>query len=465
VATKITELKIKILPKPLPLKKLIGPSFILLGLGLGSGEIILWPYLTSHYGMGIIWGAILGITFQFFMNMEIERYALAHGESIFVGIARKFKWAPVWFLFSTYIPWMWPGIIATSAKILGDLLGITNVSFLTIGMLIIIGLILSLGPVLYKTVEGLQKVLITLGVPAIFILTIILAKGSDFLALGKGVIGVGEGYRFLPAGIPMASFLAALAYAGAGGNLNLAQSFYVKAKGYGMGKYAGKIKSLLSGEEEDIDLTGAKFEPTEENISIFRVWWKNVNTEHFLVFWLTGAVTICLLALLSYITTYGKGIETVGVGFVIEEARQIGKLVAPWAGILFSLVTGIMLFATQLTVFDSTSRIISENLVLSNSKVQGKNIAKIYYVVLWAQILSGILIYSFGIKEPFQLITISAVLNAFAMFAHIGLTLTTNLSLLHKEIRPKLPRIAMMCLAFLFYGGFSLYTIIDKLLH
>jgi len=413
--------------------------------------------------MGIIWGAILGITFQFFMNMEIERYALAHGESIFVGIARKFKWAPIWFLFSTYIPWMWPGIIATSAKILGNLFGVTNNSFLTIGMLVVIGLILSLGPVLYKTVENLQKVLITLGVPAIFILTMILAKGSDFSALGKGIIGIGDGYKFLPAGIPIASFLAALAYAGAGGNLNLAQSFYVKAKGYGMGKYAGKIRSLLTGKKEDIDLTGAKFEPTEENIATFREWWRNVNIEHFLVFWLTGAITICLLALLSYITTYGKGTETVGVGFVIKEAKQIGKLVAPWAGILFSLVTGIMLFATQLTVFDSTSRIISENLVLANSKIKGKSISKTYYLVLWAQILSGILIYSLGLQEPFQLIMISAVLNAFAMFVHVGLTLTTNLSLLQKEIRPRLPRITMMSLAFLFYGGFSIYTIIDKL--
>jgi hypothetical protein len=30
-------------PQPLSLKKMIGPSFIILALGLGSGEIILWP--------------------------------------------------------------------------------------------------------------------------------------------------------------------------------------------------------------------------------------------------------------------------------------------------------------------------------------------------------------------------------------------------------------------------------------
>ena len=108
-------LKVNILPPCPPLLKLLGPSFIILGLGLGSGEIILWPYLTSNYGMGIIWGALLGITFQFFMNMEIERYALAHGESVFVGLARELRWISFWFLLSTFIPWVWPGIIASSA--------------------------------------------------------------------------------------------------------------------------------------------------------------------------------------------------------------------------------------------------------------------------------------------------------------------------------------------------------------
>src|SRR3972149_3016511 len=78
------------LPAPWPLRKLIGPSFIILGVGLGSGELILWPYLSSNFGLGIIWAALLGITFQFFINMEIERYTLITGESIFVGLTRSF---------------------------------------------------------------------------------------------------------------------------------------------------------------------------------------------------------------------------------------------------------------------------------------------------------------------------------------------------------------------------------------
>src|SRR3972149_2865155 len=113
------------LPSPLPLIKLIGPSFIILGVGLGSGELILWPYLSSNFGLGIIWAAVLGITFQFFINMEIERYTLITGESIFVGLTRKFgRFAPFWFIATTLAPWMWPGIIASAGKLLAHALSI-----------------------------------------------------------------------------------------------------------------------------------------------------------------------------------------------------------------------------------------------------------------------------------------------------------------------------------------------------
>src|SRR5690349_17644138 len=113
-------------PEPLSLKKLIGPSFIILGVGLGSGELILWPYLASNFGLGIIWAAVLGISFQFFINMEIERYTLATGESIFVGLTRKFgTFTPIWFILTTLVPWMWPGIIASAAKLISAALGIT----------------------------------------------------------------------------------------------------------------------------------------------------------------------------------------------------------------------------------------------------------------------------------------------------------------------------------------------------
>lgn len=458
------EFKKKDFPQAPNLRKIIGPSFVILGLGLGSGELILWPYLASQFGMGIIWGAVIGITFQFFMNMEIERYALARGESVFVGLYRKFKLLPIWFILSTFLPWIWPGIVASSAKLLGHLFGIQDTQYLAIALLIFIGIILSLGPVLYKTVEGIQKVLITLGVPSIFLLSIYLADRSDVVATLQGIVGKGEGYWLLPVGLPFATFLGALAYAGAGGNLNLAQSNYIKEKGYGMGKYAGRITSLLTGRNEEVSLAGTTFDETPENLAHFRDWWKNINIEHFFVFWLTGTITMVLLAMLAYTTLHGTSGSTSNITFVINQANVIGQLLSPTVKIFFLIVTGIMLFATQLTVLDATSRILSENVILASSdRIKERSLPKVYYSVLWIQIASGIAIFLLGFTEPLQLVITAAVMNAIAMFIHSGLTLWLNMSSLGKNIRPSAVRIMIMSAAFLFYGGFSIFTIVDRI--
>ena len=175
--------EVNILPPAPKFRAILGPSFILLGLGLGSGELILWPYLTSNWGMGIIWGAILGVTFQFFINMEIERYTLARGESVFVGFARRNRNLAYWFILSTLLAWIWPGIIAISARLLGEVFGITNINLFGIGLLLLIGIILTLGPVLYKTVERFSVILITLSLPAIIFLSIYLSSKADFMDL------------------------------------------------------------------------------------------------------------------------------------------------------------------------------------------------------------------------------------------------------------------------------------------
>ncbi len=453
--------KVGEMPKAPKFRKLIGPSFILLGLGLGSGEVILWPYLVANWGMGIIWGAILGITFQFFMNMEIERYALTKGESVFVGLSRKFKYFPVWFIFSTLAGFIWPGIAAASAKLIGAAFGFSNINLLAIILLVLMGVILTLGPILYKTMEKFSMILIGVGVPALFLFTLRLSHGHDWAALFNGFIGRGIGYEFLPVGIPIASFLAAFAFSGAGGNLNLAQSFYVKEKGYGMGKFGGRITSILTGKSEKLKLTGTRFLMTKENLFNFKKWWRLVNLEHLIVFWATGAFSICLLALLSYSTVYGVEDAPKGIDFVLFEAAAIGRASLPILGTFFLVLGGLMLFSTQLTVFDATSRIISENVLIMNSRWGANSLPKIYYTFLWVQIVLGCLIFLTNFTEPLLLLTIEAVINAAAMFVHIGLTMFLNLTSLEKEIRPNVFRTIAMSTAFLFFGFFTIRVILQ----
>ncbi|KKU57419.1 MAG: hypothetical protein UX80_C0016G0006 [Candidatus Amesbacteria bacterium GW2011_GWA2_47_11b] len=318
--------------------KLIGPSFIILGVGLGSGELILWPYLASNFGLGIVWAAVVGITLQFFLNMEIERYSLVTGESVFAGWRKK--WGPAaagWFIASTIIPWMWPGIMAAAATAAATAAGVAYSKWWGIGMLVALGGIYSLGRVVYRTQETVQKAIILVGVPLVVGLTIWLAGRADWLALAAGVARVG----FLPEGIPLATFLAALVYSGAGGNLNLAQSLYVKEKGYGMGKYSGHIINILAGREEEVQLTGEVFAQTEGNISRFKTWWRRINLEHGLVFWATGVVTMLLLMLLAYATVHGHPEIGSSIKFVLLEAKAMGGL-----GVAFLVAVALMLFGS-----------------------------------------------------------------------------------------------------------------------
>jgi hypothetical protein len=463
--TKLAPLAKKDLPKPLSLKKLLGPSFILLGLGLGSGELILWPYLASNFGLGIMWGALLGITFQFFINMEVERYALVTGESIFVGFARKLKsLSPIWFILSTLIPWMWPGIIASSATLLAHIFGIEYSPILPIALLLLIGFVLTLGPVIYKTQEVFQRTLIIFGVPFIFVLALLFAKPVDWQTLAVGLIGKGNGFWFLPAGISLATFLGAFAYAGAGGNLNLAQSYYIKEKGYGMGKFSGRITSILTGKKEKITLEGITFKSTPQNLKRFKLWWKRINIEHALVFWATGAFTMIILSLLAYTTVFGNQGSQEGIRFVIGEAQVIANKTFSILGTTFLFLAAAMLFSTQFSVMDATARIMSENLVILSSKhFKIQKLPIFFYIFLWLQIIAGIIIFSLGFTQPLTLVVIGASLNAVAMFVYTALVLWLNLSNLKKKVRPSIIRVLALASAFLFYGIFSFFTILQNI--
>ncbi len=90
-ATKLPPATYRDLPVVPPLRKLIGPSVISAGVGLASGEFIIQPYIASLVGLAFLWVALLAVTTQFFINMEVERYTLATGETAITGFSRFWK--------------------------------------------------------------------------------------------------------------------------------------------------------------------------------------------------------------------------------------------------------------------------------------------------------------------------------------------------------------------------------------
>ena len=49
------------LPDPLPLRKVLGPGVVSIGIGVSSGELIIWPFITSQIGLVFLWAAVVGV--------------------------------------------------------------------------------------------------------------------------------------------------------------------------------------------------------------------------------------------------------------------------------------------------------------------------------------------------------------------------------------------------------------------
>src|SRR5215211_3521525 len=166
----------KDLPDPQPLRKYLGASVILLATALGSGELIIWPYITSQAGVGLLWLAFVGFSMQYFINMEVERYTLATGETAVTGFSRMWKWWGLVFVLGSVLPNTFPGWASSAATMFTYLFSLSEgtVPIITTIFLLSIALAVTLSPVIYNTLERVQMVLLVI-IVAFMILAIVIA--------------------------------------------------------------------------------------------------------------------------------------------------------------------------------------------------------------------------------------------------------------------------------------------------
>ena len=70
---------------------------------------MLWAYISANVGLVFLWAMFVGVTLQFFINMEIERYTLATGETALTGFSRSWRHWGLVFAIMAALANMWPG--------------------------------------------------------------------------------------------------------------------------------------------------------------------------------------------------------------------------------------------------------------------------------------------------------------------------------------------------------------------
>ena len=436
--------------------RLIGPGVIAAGVGLASGEFILFPYIASQVGLVFVWAAMVGLATQFVLNMEIERYTLATGETALTGFSRYWRHWGLVFAVMTYFANLWPGWATSSATLVSYLFGGTP-RYIAIGMLIVIGLILTLAPVVYVALEKAQMLKVA-AVVLLFLVGAVFAIGADAWAdLPQVVTDPG-----IPAAeLGFAVLLGALAFAGAGGGQNLVQANWIRDKGFGMGKYVPRLVSPITGAPEAAPSTGYVFVPDEQNMARWRGWWRFSNREQLLTFVLITFVTILFTSLLAYSTVFGREGLANNIGFIKTEGEVLGERVGAWFQYFFWFICAFSLFAAALGIVDYTSRLAAD--VIKTSYRRDANESRMYARLVWGLVVIGIVVLLVGFGQPLVLLVISAVVGGFMMFIYSGLLILINRRILPAPIRVRGWRLAGLVWSIVLFGVLSALTIGDQL--
>ncbi|WP_435157530.1 Nramp family divalent metal transporter [Haladaptatus sp. DFWS20] len=442
------------MPRVPKLSHIVGPSAIMLGASLGSGETLFWPLLIAENGWNLYWAFWIGILAQFVLNTEIQRWTLATGESIFRSFGRVNRFWPWFFLFAGFVSLGWPGWAASAARVGAAGLGLSDhpvMDWRAFGILlmVLIWVTYQLTPLMYNIVERFQLVLVSLSTVSAIALFVVVGSVDQLANVPAGAASIGT----LPPGSEVAVFLGGLAYAGAGGYLNLSQSLWVREKGYGMGRYQGRIKNPLIGDDpEHVQRDGFAFRPTEENIERWKRWWAVARLEHFLTF-VVGLFVVATI-MMSIAAEYAAGTKANAVAmWLVDIVPSLGTT----GGVLVYFVLFLSLFTTEYAIVESFVRNSADIVYESYGRAAGWSLPQIFWGLLTIFTAWGILILSLPIapQKPFGLLVLAGAMSGIMMWPYTVLIQIINVKRMSKHTIPGWPRVVAMWLVAAFFGYFT----------
>jgi uncharacterized protein YjeT (DUF2065 family) len=434
--------------------RLVGPGIVAGGVGLSSGEFVLWPFIASQVGLVLLWGAFVGVVTQFFLNMEVERYTLATGETAVTGFNRFWKHWGLVFAVLVYFANLWPGWAISSATLASYLFG-GSPTIIAVISLLIIGVSLTFAPVIYVALERL----IFVKVAAVLVLVVLgmafAIQPASWQALPSAFVGT------IPEGLSIALVFGAIAFAGSGGGQNLCQSNWIRDKGFGMGQYVPRLVSPVTGavEAKSTSVTSYIFEPTPANMARWRSWWKFANVEQVFSFVLVTVVTISLTSMLAHSTLFGEPDLPNNVSFLQIEAQRLDTIVGRWFGVLFLGIGAFSLFGSAMGIIDYTSRLAADIVKTTYLPHSPISESRMYFRLVWGMVGLGCAILMAGLSQPLTLLVISASTGGAIMFLYSMLLIALNRTKLPAAIRITPFRTATLVWSTLLFGSLAALTI------
>ncbi|MQA86348.1 MAG: hypothetical protein GEV03_17355 [Streptosporangiales bacterium] len=441
-------------------KYAIGPSFIALGASIGSGEWLLGPLNIGQYGfIGVGWVILVSALLQTFYNVESSRYILATGEVPIVGFGRVPPGAVFWLPFSlivVYFAHIWGGWAATAGQSLFALIAgrvpgdadLPTARLLAVGLLIVVFLITLLSRVVTRGLELFNWVMVVSILVILLVLDIILVPPSIWL---DGIAGFFVFTR-PPEGISATQLGALAGYTAMASGLNWWLMSHYRDKGYGMGSRVGYIAGLR-GKQRELLNVGVTFPDDAKNQGTWRRWYRLLLLDMWGIFFLGAMLGMLLPGILMrrMVQLSGETPTTENVPTFVAGVMQ-----SQYGDFLFYvalLIGTLILFTTQLVVFEALIRTFTDTVNLSprfHRLIAGDPRRFYYPFMILVLAVVAVLIH---LAVPTRLIEISANTANFGALIFPFVIIYLN-SKLPRPARPSWYHNVLMLANVVFFGFF-----------
>jgi len=393
----------------------LGPGVVWMALAQGSGELIWWPYMIAKYGLTFLWLLMPACLLQYPLNLEIGRYTLLTGESIFHGFIRLHRGFGIFLWILMSVSFLWFGAFASA--------GGTAMAELThwphgwsqreqsllwgyASIAVFIGAILASG-VVYTLIERFMKLvaLVTvIGLVSACMQEDVVATLPEF---ARGLFGPTKSMPRPWEASDASKLLTAITFAGLGGFWILFYSYWLRDKGAGMAGLIGRITGL-GGAEEAVSSDGVLPTDSEDSRNQWKLWRRFLSLD-IMVGIIGNLLTTLMTCLLAYALLFPKGLLPQEYELAVVQSQFFAVSWGEIGRLLFLVVAAAFLTDTWLATADAVSRIQADIVQTLFPRARNWPARRWYYLFLG--LLTVITSFTMQLDAPGPLILTSALIG------------------------------------------------------
>ncbi|MFL5494202.1 MAG: Nramp family divalent metal transporter [Gemmatimonadales bacterium] len=394
----------------------LGPGIVWMALAQGSGELIWWPYMVAKYGLTFLFLLVPACLLQYPLNVEIGRYTVITGESIFHGFIRLGRGFGIFVWVLMTLSFLWFGAFASAggtamAALTGFPAGWSprgQTLFWGYASIAVFLLAITLSRVVYALIEGFMKAVALITVVGLLwacLQPTVLASLPSFLA---GLLGPSRPMPRPWDPSDATKLLTAITFAGLGGFWILLYSYWLREKGSGMAAHVGRITGPMAGKSEPVPTDG--WLPADDSETRVR-WqaWRRYLTVDALVGICGNLATTLMTCLLAWALLFPQGLLPKEYELAVVQSRFFEVSWGPIGRVIFLIVAAAFLADTWLATADGVSRMQAD--IVQTLFPRSRRIELRHWYFIFLGLLTVVTCFTMLLNAPGPLILISAVIG------------------------------------------------------